>query len=153
MSSDHRFLMIADEAVDHLERLMKRFPHLASEHVQDAVENWQKRGSGGIEMVMPGAEADPDEALAESAIALIQDHMVEDVMDRLAEENDVEVDYDRLIGLVGKDRYIGALRREIIELRANSVSMEQMAELWNSLGKPALGQEQWTARTISLLLG
>ena len=77
---------------------------------------------------------------------------VEDVMQMLAEKFSLEVDYEQLIGLIGNDRYLKALKREVVELEINSISNEQMASLWNSLGKPALGGERWTIEAVAALV-
>lgn len=147
------FLAVAGDAVEHLKRLMEQYPHLVSPHVKNAVNSWSdaQHAGGDIEIVACDLKAAQEESLVDLAIELIEKHQVEDVMHMLAEKFSLEVDYNRLIELVGDDRYIQALKREVVELEINSVSNEQMANLWNSLGKPALGKDRWTTEAVSAL--
>ncbi|MEN8168571.1 MAG: hypothetical protein ABFR65_13990 [Pseudomonadota bacterium] len=153
MVDQTRFLEIADKAVAHLERLMHYYPHQVSSHVKSAVENWEDRtqSRGSIEMALVDLKMAEDEALSATAAELLESHQMEDVMEMLAEQFSMEVDYARLIALVGKGCYTSALRREVNELKMNSISFDQMANLWNSMGKPSLGGDRWTAQSISML--
>jgi len=148
-----KFLMVADDAVDHLRNLIKHFPHLVTPEVKAAVEDWDqfKQRRGSIELVRPLHVAVDHELMAKTANELLEKHQMEDVMDLLKEQFSIDVDYPKLIGLIGKTRYRRALRQESRELKKNAISFEQMADLWNSLGKPAMGGERWTAQSISML--
>jgi hypothetical protein len=151
---DHSaFIEAADEAVEHLRHLRKRYPALVSTHVREAIDNWDssqfKRGD--LEFIEAGAKAPMEDALAAAAIDMIQVHQLEDVMEMLSEEFSVEVDYEMLIRLVGGERYVKALKQEAIDLKLNKVSYEQTADLWNSMGKPAPGGGPWSARSVSQL--
>jgi phage-related minor tail protein len=149
-----KFLMIADAAAEHLRRLIPQFPHLVTDEVKAAVENWDKfkQWRGSIEITKHEHKHVDQELLVKTAIDLLEHHQMEDVMELLAEQFSIEMDYPRLIGLIGKARYRHALRHETSELQSNKISFEQMAELWNSLGKPAFGNERWTAHSISMLV-
>lgn len=154
MVDQTRFLAAAGDAVGQLKRLIELYPHLVSPHVKDAVNNWpsmQYAGGEAIETVALDLKAEQEEAILNLANELIETLQVEDVMQILTEKFSVEMDYNRLIGLVGDDRYTQALKREVAELEINSISIEQMANLWNSLGKPALGNDRWTTATVSAL--
>ena len=152
---DHsKFLMVADDAVEHLRSLIQHLPHLVTPQVTAAVEHWDKfkRQRGSIEFITPAQNVVDQAMLAKTAIELLEDHQMEDVMEMLAEQFSIDMDYPRLIGLIGQSRYRHALRHESRELQNNSISFEQMANLWNSLGKPAVGGDRWTAHVISMLV-
>ena len=87
------------------------------------------------------------------AAELIEQYLVDDVLDKLISEFDREIDFYGLIDLCGRDKYIAALRREAIELKQNFISPEQTADLWNGLGKPAVGGDRWNAKAVSVLMG
>lgn len=153
MVDQSRFLEIADVAAVQLERLMRHYPHLVSSHVKSAVENWEERTQrrGSIEMALVDLKMAEDEALSAAAAELLESHQMEDVMEMLAKQFSTDVDYERLIALVGKDRYISALRHEASELKMNSISFDQMVDLWNGMGKPSLGGDRWNTQSISML--
>ena len=153
MLDQSRFLEIADVAAVQLERLMRNYPHLVSSHVKSAVESWEERTHrrGGIEMALVDLKMAEDEALSAAAAELLESHQMEDVMEMLAEQFSTDVDYDRLIALVGKGCYTSALRRVANELKMNAISFDQMVDLWNGMGKPTLGSDRWTAQSISML--
>jgi len=153
MADQGGFLAAADEAVVHLQRVMGLYPHLVTPHLKNAVSNWasMRLAKEEMEAAALAMKAAQEEALKKLANELIEKYQVEDVMQMLAEKFSLEVDYDRLIGLIGADRYAQALKREVVELEINSISPEQMADLWNSLGKPALGDERWTTEAVAAL--
>ncbi len=136
-----KFLKVADEAADHLRCLMQQFPHLATSDIKAVVDNWgsfkQRRCS--IETTKPEHKMIDQELLLHTAIRLLEDHQMEDVIELLCDQFSLEMDYSRFIGLIGKTRYRQALRHEARELQSNSISFEQMADLWNSMAKPAFG--------------
>jgi hypothetical protein len=148
-----KFIAVADNAVDHLRYLLQHFPHLVTPEVKAAIKRWDKfkHWRGSIEIIKPTRKVEDPALLAKTALDLLEDHQIEDVMEMLAEQFTIDMDYPRLIGLIGQTRYRYALRRESRELQNNSISFEQMANLWNSLGKPALGVDRWTAHSISML--
>lgn len=152
---DHtRFLQVAEEAYEHLERLKDLYPHLVSSHVESAMNNWRQRISSGMDVRAVAADIKQaeDEALAKAASELMQTHQLEDVLQLLSESFSFEVDYARLLGLVDQRLYVDALRRDINELLRNSVSLEQAAQLWNSMGRPSLGGEQWSEESVSAIM-
>jgi hypothetical protein len=155
MSDDGEFFDVAREAVSQLKKLTKDFPHLATQSVRHAIETWNedllKRG----ELIWEEHKRIKAEqtALEERAIALIDTNHIDDTMEILESEFGKAIDFHELIEIVGNDRYIAALRREAIELQMNSVSPEQTADLWNSVGKPPIGGERWTKTGVSVLMG
>jgi hypothetical protein len=155
LTVDHsKFLTVANDAVDHLRYLTQHFPSLVTSEVKEAIARWEKfkQCRGSLEFAEPKQKEVVDQAvLAKTAIKLLEDHQMEDVMDVMAEQFSIDMDYPKLIGLIGKTRYRQALRHESRELQNNAISFDQMASLWNSLGKPALGGDRWTAHSISLL--
>ncbi len=112
------FISVAEEAVVILRKLAGIYPHLVSPLVDAAVDNWEKRISNGLEARRAAAEIKraEEEALSRLASELIETHQMEDVLQLLSEEFSIEIDYQQLINLVGKDQYINALRREASEL-------------------------------------
>ncbi len=143
------FIAVAEEAIDILKKLSGSYPHLVSPYVEVAIDNWEKhRHSTQAATDLKRAE---EQALSRVASALIETHQMEDVLQLLSAEFSLEIDYEYLISLVGRKRYISALRREADELMSNSISLEQMAQLWNSMGKPVLGGGRWTASNVSMI--
>ena len=153
MADHSKFLTVADDAVDHLRNLTRHFPHLVTPEVREAIAQWDKfkQWRGSLEIVKPTPKVLDQAMLAKIAIELLVEHQMEDVMEMLEEQFDIDMDYPRFIGLIGKTRYRHALRHESRELQKNSISFEQMANLWKSLGKPAMGGDRWTAHNISIL--
>ena len=153
MNDQSEFIKAADEAVEHLQHLRDSYPELVSNHVKQAIENWDpsKFARGSLEFVEAETNKPLEDALSAAAIDMIQVHQMEDVMEMLGQEFDMEVDYEMLIRLVGPERYTKALKREVTDLKLNKVSYEQMADLWNSMGKPAPGGGLWNARIASSL--
>jgi hypothetical protein len=89
-----------------------------------------------------------NEALAKVACDLLATHQMEDVMQLMSEKFSVEISYQRLIELIGQEQYVDALCSEVEIMMRNSVSLEQAAQLWNSMGRPSLGEERWTEGSI-----
>jgi hypothetical protein len=55
--------------------------------------------------------------------------------------------------MVGKQPYIGSLKKEVGFLHNNGISNEQIAELWNELGRPGPSGADWTKETVTLVGG
>ena len=155
MSDTCEFFEAAREAVGQLKRLTRDFPHLSSQPVRHAIENWNEDLFRRGELIWEEHQRVKAEksAMELRAVELIEGNHVDDTIDMLTSEFGREFDFADLIDFVGKDRYIAALRREAIELQVNSVSPEQTAELWNSAGKPTVGGERWNAVGVSVLMG
>lgn len=151
---DHMgFLEVAEEAIAILKRLKELYPDLVSPQVDAVMDNWDNHFQSGIDTREAAAELRQaeDESLSLLASDLIASHQMEDVLQMLSEEFSIDVDYDRLIGLIGKERYTSALRSEFNEMVTNSISVEQIAELWNGMGKPVIGGQRWTAEIVSAI--
>jgi hypothetical protein len=155
MGKDSQFIEEAREAVIQLKRLTRDFPRLSSRQVRIAIETWDEEmfRKGEIVWLEKARKKLERNAMEERAQALLETHHVDDALDMLNAEFSREMNYHALIDLGGKDRYIAALRREAIELKQNSISPDQTAELWNSIGKPAVGGERWNAKAVSVLMG
>ena len=155
MVEESLFIQLARESIAQLRRLARDFPHLASPHVRIAIETWNEEMFRKGEIVWLARERRRFEqsALESRAQELLDSHHVDEALELLAQEFDKALDYYSLIDLGGRDKYIGALRREAIELKQNFISPEQTAELWNSVGKPAVGGERWNALAVSVLMG
>ncbi|MES9825422.1 MAG: hypothetical protein ABW127_13425 [Candidatus Thiodiazotropha endolucinida] len=154
-SDEFEVIFVAREAVGHLRRLSRDFPHLATQPVRVAIDTWNEDMFQKGELVLVQKQRDKAEqdAMEKRAVELIEENLVDDVLDLLNRESTKEIDYCDLIDMVGKDRYIEALTREAVELKVNAISSEQAAELWNNCGKPTVGGERWTATGVSVLMG
>ncbi|MES9992116.1 MAG: hypothetical protein ABW098_09195 [Candidatus Thiodiazotropha sp.] len=144
----------AREAVGHLRRITRDFPHLTTQAVRVALDTWDEEMFRKGELILvekQRAKAELD-AMEQRAIDIIETSQVDDALDIVNREFSKEMDYYGLIDLVGKERYIAALSREAVELKLNSISPEQAAELWNTLGKPTLGGERWNETGVKLLM-
>jgi hypothetical protein len=155
MQAENQFIEVAREAVSQLRRLTRDFPALSSSHVRHAIETWNEEMFRKGEIIWLERERRKIEktALENRAVELIEHQMVDDVLDLLNGEFSKQLDYRDLIDLVGRDKYIAAMRREAIEMKQNFISSEQTAELWNGQGKPSVGGERWVATAVSVLTG
>ncbi|MES9969403.1 MAG: hypothetical protein ABW092_05170 [Candidatus Thiodiazotropha sp.] len=152
---EYEVVFAAREALGHLRRITRDFPHLATQSVRLAIETWDEDMFRKGELILlqtQRAKAEQD-AMEKRAVELIEVNHVDDVLDMLNQEASRVLDYSDLIDMVGKERYIGALSREAVELKVNAISSEQAAELWNNSGKPTVGGERWTATGVSVLMG
>jgi hypothetical protein len=155
MAEENDFIEVAREAVTQLKRLSRDFPRLSTRHVKVAIETWNEEmfQKGEIVWLEKQRKRMERSALEDRAAELIEEHHLDDVLDTLVSEFKREIDFYGLIDLCGRDKYIAALRREAIELKQNSISPEQTAELWNSVNKPAIGGDRWNAKGVSVLMG
>lgn len=149
----HSFHGIAEEAVNLLKRMKISYPHLISPYVDAAIENWRGRfPAQDAGMAVEQIQLNDEEMLPKVASELLEIHQMEDVLEMLSERFSIDADYDLLISLVGKEGYKGALCREADEMINHAISTEQIADLWNSLGKPGPGGQLWTSELITSLL-
>jgi hypothetical protein len=155
MQTENQFIEVAREAVSQLRRLSKDFPALSSSHVKHAIETWNEEMFRKGEIIWLEKERKKLEktALETRAMELIERQLVDDVLETINSEFGKELDYQDVINLVGREKYIAAMRREAEELKQNFISPEQTAELWNSVGKPSVGGDRWVAGAVSVLMG
>lgn len=150
-----RLMSIVEEAVIHLAQMMDENPDLSTDNTRKAVDNWSTQLphlGDKIRQMRQGGDASENDVIKMDAAKWIKTHQVEDVIDLLANKHNELVGYQQLIDLVGKQAYRDALRREAIELEENKISKVQMADLWNSMEKPALGGLRWNVEMISALI-
>ena len=149
------FLDAANDAVEQLKKLSKEYPHLVTKPVLQAIENWDDDLFRRGELIWEEYQRVIREknAVELRVMELVDTHHVDDTIDIITNEFGKEFDYYDLINIAGKDRYIEALTREAAELKINSVSPEQTADLWNSSGKPTIGGDRWNATAVSVLFG
>jgi hypothetical protein len=154
-TENFEFLDAAREAVDQLTKLSKAYPHLITAPVKHALETWDEGLFRRGELIWEEYQRVKAEKTAvELRITeLIETHHVDDTIDIITSEFGKDINYYDLIDVVGKDRYIAALRREAVELQVNCVSPEQTADLWNSSGKPTVGGDRWNETAVSVLMG
>ncbi len=155
MVEESNFIETAREAISQLKRLTHDFPRLSTRHVKVAIETWNEEMFQKGELVWLEKQRKKMErdALEMRAAELIETHHTDDALDILISEFGRQIDFYGLLDLCGREKYIDALRREAIELKANCISPEQTAELWNSVNKPAVGGERWNAKAVSVLMG
>jgi hypothetical protein len=145
-----------EECADQLEHLNGIYPKLASEVSHEGVQYWRKR-KGEIHLVMQeiqkreGVEVVVN--LRQVASDLLVSHSIEEVLDMMLQEHGVELTATKLVKMVGKQAYLGALKKEGGFLHKNGISNEQIAELWNELERPGPGGEQWCKETVTLIAG
>ena len=167
MASSEKLKEIAQEAIDFLDDLNRQYPNLASGDSKEAVEKWRRHTfpdgttdakdsarNRGVELNPDSAESQnsaSDELIKEAACDLLKEHDLEDVLDILASEHNVVMDAHQLVGLVGQKAYVETLQREARVFKSNSITYDQAASLWNSLNRPALGDEKWTGRAVSMI--
>lgn len=154
MESMQKLFESVEACAERLDQLNKRYAHLATEATQESVKVWKVVKE---QILAEQAEELPRQQgpeLKSLAIELLekQGHKLEDAIDILAAEHGITVDLVGLIQGIGKTAYIAALRREAVELQENAISFPQIASLWNDLGRPAIGGETWSARTVSILV-
>ncbi|MCG7897813.1 MAG: hypothetical protein JAY99_00255 [Candidatus Thiodiazotropha lotti] len=149
------FLDAAREAVEQLKKLSKDYPHLTTQPVRHALDNWNEDMFRRGELIWEAYQ----KVLAEKSavetrlIELVDSYHVDDAIDIINSEFGKDINYYDLIDVVGKDRYIAALNREAVELQVNCISPEQTADLWNGSGKPTVGGDRWTATAVTVLMG
>lgn len=152
MESMQKLFESVEACAERLDQLNKQYAHLATESTHESVESWKRVRE---HILLENAQARAAVATVKvQATELLEKagHSLEEVIDILKVEQGVSVDIPGLVKAVGKAAYITALRREAVELQANSISFSQVARLWNDLNRPALGGESWTARTVSILV-
>ncbi|MCB1752225.1 MAG: hypothetical protein KDI74_10940 [Gammaproteobacteria bacterium] len=156
MENQSELVLAMDACADRLEYLNQCFPGLASPTTLEGVVQWrQRRSQNPIQDSDENSQKtkQPDIDIAAVAVGLLQQHSLEDVLELLLENHGVELSLPELIQLIGKQEYLGALKRDVSELLKNAVSFEQIATLWNDIDRPAFGGPVWTSRSISMLAG
>ncbi len=154
---ENKKLIDALEAcADQLERLNTYYPKLACEASQEGVQQWRKR-KGEIHLVMQeiqkrqGVEYVVD--TGKLARDLLVSHSVEETLDLLLKDHGIEMNVKTMVKMVGKQSYLGALKKEVGFLHNNGISNEQIAELWNELERPGPSGDPWCRETVTLVGG
>jgi len=156
MENSKSLLAAVDACADLLEGLNQRRPDLADETSRQGVELWRNR-----KLVTPGKpfedEVDRgsdsgDVDLAALITKLLATNGIEDALDILEAEHETSLTIEQMIEVAGKEPYIDALRRDAAELSENQISYNQIASLWNDLGRPAMGGIKWNSRGVSILI-
>ena len=138
-----------------LDEYNARFPNLASGVTREAVEHWRSRNQQIFNFQDGGPErAGYDEAYIKGlAVGLLADHGLEDVVKILLSEHEISLTLAELVGLIERENYLAALRKDVRLLTENAVSYEQIAKLWTESGRPALSLAGWSAQSVSALDG
>jgi hypothetical protein len=158
------FLRALTDSVDLLDGLNTRHPNLASTFTKETVVRLRRllgtievvnkeshSGSVTLERAQPKEKGEESE-LANAARELLQEHSLDDALEILQKERQADLTLAGMVDLVGKEAYIGALQREIADYRANAISIDQIAELWNDFGRPPLGDAAWNSISVSALM-
>jgi hypothetical protein len=154
---DNTNLIEALEAcADQLEHLNRSYPKLACDASHEGVQQWRER-KGEIHLAMreiqkrQGVEMVVD--TAKLAREMLVSHSLEEALDLLLQDHGVEMDVNTLVKMVGKESYLGSLKKEVGFLHNNGISNEQIAELWNELERPGPSGAEWTKETVTLVGG
>lgn len=139
----------ANVAADAIERFNTAFPHLATDLTRDVVPLTRRRLKA-IQLEIPLKTRRPD--LAAEAATLLSQESPEEAAVLLSERFGVDVDLVGLVQLVGEEAYLDSLAREAVDYRANMISPDQTAALWNDAHRPAPGGGRWSRRDIERLL-
>lgn len=138
-------------AADLIDSFNKKHQHLATESTLAVVPKVRKRLKDVTVFIAEKEEAQKD-TLADDAKKLLEQHPLEEVMDILQEKKGIEMDIKGLLQLVGNESYHQALVKEAGLLTSNLISPEQMADLWNELGRPAPSGGFWTTSKVEAIL-
>lgn len=145
-----------EACADQLERLNKSYPKLACDASNSGVQQWRER-KGEIHLAMQeiqkrqGVEMVVD--TGKMAKELLVSHSIEETLDLLLQDHGVEMDVKTLVKMVGKQSYLGSLKKEVAFLHNNGISNDQIAELWNELQRPGPSGAEWTKETVTLVGG
>ncbi len=156
IEKNNNLIEALEECADQLEYLNMRYPKLACEESKEGVQEWRKR-KGEIHLVMQkivkrqGVEMVVD--TGKLARDLLVSHSIEEVLDLLLKDHGIEMNVKTLVKMVGKESYLGSLKKETGFLHNNGISNEQIAELWNELERPGPSGAEWTEETVTLVGG
>jgi hypothetical protein len=155
MEKNLKIFEALDACADRLEQLNESFPRLASKSTRESVNHWRNRKQVMRDSLMQEEEEKaPGEVLDIKALAteLLMVNGLEDVLDILLDEHGIDITMQQLVHEIGKTAYLSALRKDAGTLLSNAISYDQIATLWNDLGRPALGGPKWNARSVSILV-
>lgn len=152
-----------NDFADRLDRLNELFPELATPVSRAGVQSWQRtktqvesqednaERSESTDLVTPGEALEEQVDIKSLCLELLRDNQIEDVLDLVLQKQGVDLSMLDLVELIGKEAYILILKRDVLQLSKNSISYEQIASLWNELGRPALAGPTWNGRSVSVL--
>ncbi|MES9904744.1 MAG: hypothetical protein ABW168_18965 [Sedimenticola sp.] len=151
-----RFLEALDAGATRLEDLLCLFPSLSSSTILDNLSEWHQQKMK-IRMEQKGTEDDrsiyDEQRIRELTIELLGENSIEDTLDILFSKYKAAITPEELVHMIGLNLYLSELRRDAGALVTNAVSYNQIATLWNDLGRPALGgHPKWSGRNVSILI-
>jgi hypothetical protein len=168
---------VIKNAVDHLDRLNREYPHLCSDFTEKTVDKlramFENIEQGPIiktpselpeviEQDSPNNDIDFTQTTASNEAAELSPEIIESVFKKMSIDDalsKLKSDYphinsiEDLLATAKAGFYIRALRREALEFQTNQISISQIAELWTDMGRPVLGSDRWTERSVSMVLG
>ena len=168
---------VIKNAVDHLDRLNREFPHLCSDFTVKTVDKLRamfdsieqgpiiKAPSQLPEVTSPDKKAGTIEinhkAVMPEIKTLTSDHIeslfkkmpIDNALDKIKSEYPHIHSIEDLLATANAGFYIRALRREALEFQKNQISIRQIAELWTEMERPVLGSDRWNERSVSMILG
>lgn len=156
MKMTNGLLEAIDACATKLEELIHLFPSLASSAMAESLSAWhrekiqlrlQQMGEGGDSGVKAAQN------ISQLALELLSENGLEETLELLLTRYKIEITPQKLVHLIGRDVYIGVLRNDARLLAGNAISYEQIAALWNGLGRPPLGgHPRWSGRSVSILV-
>jgi len=161
------FYKALEEGADLLDRLNETYPDLADDFTQNSVIKFRRKtihlhnnqdqaaevNTHKQAFTEEPASTNPaNQKLIETAQELLAIHSFDDVLDILQTEHDTTLDLPQLANLIGSGAYITALRREAHEFQSNAISLPQIVQLWKDFGRPPVGDTEWTASSVSMIL-
>ncbi|MES9858261.1 MAG: hypothetical protein ABW166_16920 [Sedimenticola sp.] len=156
MNITDKLLEALEAGAAQLERLLRQYPYLSTSAIVENLSSWHKHKIAiSFKKMGDGGDTGVHRAqnIRELAIDLLGKSGLEDTQDILLSKHNVEMSMPKLAHIVGRDVYISELRKDALKLLANKISYEQIATLWNELGRPALGgHPKWSGRNVSILV-
>jgi len=134
---------------DRIDQFNKNFPNLSSKLTRSVVATARVR-LDNYELRNPSEKVPVDLALV--AIDLLSHMDPESVVEELDREHNQTFNLRELIGLVGEEHYLSALRREAIEFQENRILPAQTAEIWGEMSRPAPGGGLWNQKKVETLI-
>ena len=165
-----------DACAERLDFLNQTYPLLTTKMALEGVLRWRQRRTQQV-VTEPEEMAEPEEIAQLKGIAqpgeiaqpeqqpvndrditalvggLIGHYSFEEVLDLLLNDHQIELTPAQLANAVGKKQYLNMLKRDVEEMMTHAISYEQIAVLWNDLGRPTISGGEWNSRGISMLAG
>lgn len=114
----------------------------------EAAEAEARRGDNEIVPPKDGKHRLPKEAFTDATRQLLESMPLEDALRMLKEDYGENIAIRDLVAMVGTETYQTALARDARDMRANMITPDQIALLWNESGIARPTGGLWTERDI-----